>query len=81
MAFAIHLRYPGLPITYLKISSVASAISKKTGTAQVAGTSYPPLGTAESATPILMDGPRQIIKAEALNAIYAKKALLALMVK
>jgi len=28
-----------------------------------------------------MDGPRQIIKAEALNAIYSKKALLALMVK
>jgi len=30
MAFAIHLRYPGLPITYPKISPLASAISKKT---------------------------------------------------
>jgi ornithine carbamoyltransferase len=33
------------------------------------------------ATNEVMDGPRQIIKAEALNAIYSKKAMLALMVK
>ncbi len=33
------------------------------------------------ATNEVMDGPRQIIQQEALNAIYSKKALLALMVK
>jgi len=33
------------------------------------------------ATNKVMDGPRQIIQAEALNAIFSKKALLALMVK
>lgn len=33
------------------------------------------------ATDAVMDGPRQIIRQEALNAIYSKKALLALMVK
>jgi len=71
MAFAIHLRYPGLPITYPRISPLASAIS--------AGT-HPGLRVIR-ATSEVMDGPRQIIQAEALNAIYAKKALLALMVK
>jgi ornithine carbamoyltransferase len=33
------------------------------------------------ATDAVMDGPRQIIEHEALNAIYSKKAMLALMVK
>ncbi len=33
------------------------------------------------ATDAVMDGPRQIIQAEALNAIYSKKAMLALMVR
>jgi len=70
MAFAIHLRYPGLPITYPKISPLASAISKKTA----------PGLSGIRATNEVMDGPRQIIKQEALNAIYSKKALLALMV-
>ncbi len=33
------------------------------------------------ATDSVLDGPRQIIKVEALNAIYSKKAMLALMVR